>query len=679
MSTNPLLENSTLPNQAPNFSAIKEEDFLPAVKEAIKEARKNIDAIKNDSNEPDFENTVIAMEVSSERLDIITSIFYNQLYANGTDGLQNLAMEIGPLCAELSSDVAMDPVLFERVKAVYEKKDSLGLSAEQDTLITNSYKGFVRGGALLDDKGKEELRGINEAMSKLGPEYTNNVNKSSESFELVIDNEDDLSGLPQSAIDGAAHAAKEKGHDGKWVFTLDYPSYVPMITFSDKRELREKIWKAFSNRAWEGEFDNAELIKQIVTLRDQRAKLIGYKNHADYVLERRMAKSPETVMDFLQKLQDSYKPAAEEELKELQSYAKSQGLEEDLKPWDASYYSEKLKQERFEFSGEDLRPYFQMEKVLEGAFVHFSKLFNLNFKKNESYDPWHEDVVTYDVFDKDSNDFIGTLYGDFFPRTGKKPGAWKTSYRDQGLFQGKVERPVIAIVCNFTKPTGDKPSLLTHDEVSTLFHELGHAVHALLAEGEYRSLSGTNVLWDFVELPSQLQENWTYEKETLDLFAQHYETGETIPEELIKKLVDAKNFMIGMFGLRQVSLGLIDMAWHNGIPENADDVIAVEDEATKDCRLFDRFGGPTSSSFSHIFAGGYSAGYYSYKWAEVLDADAFEYFKEAGLYNQEVAHKYRQEVLSKGGSEEPDILYKRFRGRDADPDALLRRENLKAA
>jgi peptidyl-dipeptidase Dcp len=679
MSKNTLLAPSNLPNQAPNFSAIKEEDYLPAVKEAIAQARANIDAVKTDAAKADFDNTIIAMETSSETLDIITSIFYNQLYANGTDGLQELAMEIGPLCAELSSDVAMDPALFERVKAVHDVKDSLGLNAEQDTLLTNSYKGFVRGGALLGDKEKEELRTINESMSKLGPEYTNNVNKSSEAFELIIDNEDDLSGLPQSAIDSAAFAAKEKNYDGKWLFTLDYPSYGPLITYSDKRELREKIWKAFSNRAWDEKYNNAKLTEQIVTLRDQRAKLLGYKNHADYVLERRMAKSPDTVLDFLQKLQDSYKPAAEKELEELKAYAKTQGFDDELKPWDASYFSEKLKQDRFKFSGEDLRPYFQMNKVLDGAFTHFSKLFNIRFTKNENYDVWHNDVVTYDVHDSNDNSFIGTLYGDFFPRTGKKPGAWKTSYRDQGLYQGKVERPVIAIVCNFTKPTADKPSLLTHGEVSTLFHELGHAVHALLAEGAYRSLSGTNVLWDFVELPSQLQENWTYEKETLDLFAEHYETGEKIPAELIEKLVEAKNFMIGMFGLRQVSLGLVDMAWHNGVPENASDIIAVEDEATKNCRLFERFGGPTSASFSHIFAGGYSAGYYSYKWAEVLDADAFEYFKEAGLYNQDVAAKYRQEILSKGGSEDPDILYRRFRGRDADPDALLRRENLKAA
>tara|TARA_R110002124_G_scaffold129483_1_gene290919 strand:+ start:218421 stop:220457 length:2037 start_codon:yes stop_codon:yes gene_type:complete len=678
MTHNPLLTPSKLPNQAPNFPAIKEEHFLPAVKKALAEARANIDAVKNNAEPASFENTLIAMEVSSESLDIVTSIFYNQLYANGTDGLQELAMEIGPLCAELSSDVAMDPDLFKRVKAVHDVKSELNLTPEQDMLLTNGYKGFVRGGALLDNAGKEKLRDINEKMSKLGPEFNNNVSKSSEAFEMVLDNEADLAGLPQSAIDGAAHAAAEKGYTGKWLFTLDYPSFAPMVTYADKRELREKIWKAFSGRGWEGEYSNADLLKQIVTLRDERAKLLGYKNHADYVLERRMAKSPETVMEFLHKLQDSYQPAAKKELEELKAYAKTQG-QDDIKPWDASYYTEKLKQERFSFSGEDLRPYFQMNKVLDGAFTHFSKLFGLSFKKNDKYAPWHEDVVTYDVFDSKDDSFIGTLYGDFFPRVGKKPGAWKTSYRDQGLFQGETHRPVIAIVCNFTKPTADKPSLLTHDEVSTLFHELGHAVHALLADCEYRSLSGTNVLWDFVELPSQLQENWTYEKETLDLFAEHYETGEKIPAELVSKLVEAKNFMIGMMGLRQVSLGLIDMAWHNGIPENLDDIIAVEDEAIKDCRLFDRFGGPSSASFSHIFAGGYSAGYYSYKWAEVLDADAFEYFKEAGLYNQDVAHKYRIEVLSKGGSEDPDLLYRRFRGRDADPDALLRREKLKAA
>ena len=411
-------------------------------------------------------------------------------------------------------------------------------------------------------------------------------------------------------------------------------------------------------------------------LRDERAKLLGYKNHADYVLERRMAKSPKTVMDFLQKLLATYKPSAEKDLNDLQKFANEQGFDGDLKPWDVGYYSEKLKQKLFDFSSEDLRPYFQLDKVLNGVFDHFTKLFGLEFKTADNVPTWHKDVTAYEVHDKNNNKFVGLLYADFYPRSGKKQGAWKTSYRDQGLYGGKIKEPIVAIVCNFTKPTKDTPSLLTFGEVTTLFHEMGHAIHALLSNVTYSSHAGTSVLWDFVELPSQVQENWAYKKETLDLFADHYETGEKIPAELIEKVNKAKNFMIGMGGLRQASFGLMDMRWHTADPATIKDVAKFEDDATADARLFDRLAGPMSTSFSHIFAGGYAAGYYSYKWAEVLDADTFELFEENGLYDTATAEKYKQEILSKGGSEPPEVLYRNFRGRDADPDALLRREGL---
>ncbi len=681
MSDNPLLQKSTLPNQAPHFSAIKIEHYLPAVQEGIKIARANIDTIKKSAEEPTFENTIVALENSSEDLGQAASVFYNQLSSIGGDDLHALAAEIGPINASFSSDIMLDVGLFVRVESVYNRRTDLNLNTEGMTLLNDTYRSFVRAGALLDDDKKNRLREINQELSTLNPAFMQNSVKSANSFEMLIDNKGDLAGLPDSSVEAAEQAAEEKSgedksYDGKWLFTLDYPSFGPFLQYADNRELREKIWRAFTNRAWGDEFDNSDNIKNIIALKKERANLLGYDTHAHYVLEDRMAKSPETVMAFLEKLKDAYKPAAQKDLNTLKEFAEQEHGLDEIMPWDVGYYSEKLKQKLFNFTSEDFRPYYQLDKVLEGCFNHFSQLFGLTFKASDKYDTWHEDVKAFDVFDEKDNSFIGTLYGDFHPRTGKNQGAWKTSYRDQGIFRGKIERPVVAIVCNFTKPTKERPSLLTHGEVTTLYHEMGHAVHALLSDVTYRSHAGTSVLWDFVELPSQLQENWCYEKETLDQFAEHYETGEKIPEELVQKLKDSIHFMVGWGGLRQVGLGTLDMAWHTCDPANVDDIVAFEDEATKDTALFPRYGGPTSTSFGHIFAGGYSAGYYSYKWAEVLDADTFELFLEKGLYDQETAASYRDNILSKGGSEKPDILYKRFRGRDADPDALLRREGL---
>lgn len=675
--SNPLLKISDLPNHAPAFDAIKNEHYMPAIEAAIKEARSNIDAIKTNKEAPSFKNTIVAMETGSETLGQVSSVFYNQLSAVGGDELHDLAEQIGPITAAFSSDVILDEELFARVKAVHDKKDDLELNAEETMLLEDTYKDFVRGGALLDDEKKKRLREISQEMSTLSPAFMNNVSKSAEAFEMVIDNEDDLAGLPDTAREGAAHAAKEKDYEGKWLFTLDYPSFGPFLQYADNRELREKIWKAFSNRAYNDDYDNCDNVLKIVQLRHERANLLGYETHAHYVLERRMAEKPENVWDFLHKMRDAYKPAAEKDLKTLQDFAKEDGLQDELKPWDFGYYSEKLKQKLFNFSSEDFRPYLQLDKVLDGCFKHFSKLFGIRFEEaSHKYQTWHEDVKTFELYNANDDSFVGTLYADFHPRTGKKPGAWMTNYRAQGLFNGKVERPVTAIVCNFTKPTPDKPSLITHGELTTLFHEMGHAIHGLLSKVTYRSLSGTSVLWDFVELPSQVQENWCYEKETLDLFAEHYETGEKIPEELIKKLRASMTFMVGYGGLRQNSLGTLDMAWHSAVPSEITDVIAFEEEATKETTLFPRYGGPISSSFNHIFAGGYSAGYYSYKWAEVLDADTFEAFLENGLYDQDTAQKYMNEILTRGGSEHPSVLYRNFRGRDADPKALLRREGL---
>lgn len=678
MSQNPLLVVSPLRNHVPQFDLIQESHYKPAVEAAIAEARANIDKIIANPATPDFNNTIVALETAAETLGSVTAIFYNQLSAAGTDNLQALAEEIGPVQANFGSDIILNAKLFARVKAVYESAAKFDLTTEQATLLEDTYRNFVRGGALLDDAKKAELRKINEAMSTLGPIFANNVKKAAEEFELWITDENDLTGLPESARDGAAHEAEQKGKKGQWLFTLDFPSYGPFMSYAANRQLREKMWMAFSHRATSGQYDNTVNVKKIVQLRHDRARLLGYDTHAHYTLERRMAEKPENVLKFLHELKDKYRSGAMHDLEAVRHIAAADGID-DLKPWDVGYYAEKLREKTYKFSAEDLRPYFPLGKVLTGTFEHFARLFGLKFTPAPDLPVWHKDVTAYDVTDVDTGKFVGTLYADFYPREGKKPGAWMTSYRDQGLFHGKVERPVIAIVCNFTKPTQDKPSLLTHDEVLTLFHELGHATHGLLANGTYMSQTGTNVLWDFVELPSQVQENWLYEPETLAMVAEHYQTGEKIPAELIQKLRAAKNFLSGWGGLRQMGFSILDMEWHMRDPVAIADVVGFEDEVLKDCTLFPRYGGAASNAFSHIFAGGYSAGYYSYKWAEVLDADAFEAFLEAGLYDKTTAARYRTEVLEKGGSEHPAVLYRRFRGRDADPAALLRREGLDAA
>lgn len=674
-SQNPLLQKFDAKHEAPPFDSIREEHYMPAVEAAILEARANIEKIKANPENPTFENTIEAMEHASELLGMVSGIFYNQLSAAASDEMEDLAQKIGPVASNFGSDVIMDADLFKRVKTIYDAREKLNLTTEQATVLDDTYKSFVRGGALLDEAGQKKLREINEQLSVLGPDFSKNVKKSSEDFTLVIDDEKDLAGLPQSAIDAGAMEAEERDRPGQWVFTLDYPSYVPFVTYADSRILREQVWRAFSARAWGDAYDNAENILKIVSLKDARAKVLGYKNHADYVLEQRMAKNPETVMGFLKKMLTAYKPAAEKDLADLKAFAKTKGFTEDLKPWDIGYYSEKMKEEHFAFSSEELRPYFPLERVLDGTFTHFSRLFGIKFTP-ANYPVWHNDVVAYEVMDEKTSDFMGLFYADFYPRKGKKPGAWMTSYREQGVFSDGKKRPFVAIVCNFTKPTKDAPSLLTHDEVLTLFHEMGHAMHMMLSDVTYPSHAGTSVRWDFVELPSQVQENWAYTKETLDLVSGHYKTGEKIPAALIEKVNNAKNFFVGWAGLRQTNLGLLDMAWHTADPASIKDVAAFEENATKDSTLFPRLGGPTSASFGHIFGGGYSAGYYSYKWAEVLDADTFALFEEKGLYDQETAEKYRREILARGGSEDPAILYRNFRGRDADPDALIRREGL---
>lgn len=676
---NPLLYVSNLPNAAPPFDKIEESHYLPAVKSAIAMARENIAKIRDNPEPPTFENTVVALEVASEMLGYVQSIFYNQLSAAGTDALNDLAEKIGPLTSNFSSDILHDAALFARVQDLYDRRETLGLSEEGMMLLTESHEGFIRGGAALGEEGKATLRDISEKMSVLGPKFMDNAKKAQEAFELILTDPADISGLPDSITDAAKEDAKEHGHENAWRITLDFPIMIPFLQFADNRALREKVARAYADCAWQDDFDNTENIKQTLTLRDARAKLLGYENHAAFVLERRMAETAENVMTFVNRLKDGYRPAAKQDLDDLKAFAKERDGLDDFKPWDVAYYSEKLKEARFHYSSEDLRPYFPLDQVLDGALGHFAKLFGLRFEKSNAYPVWHKDVVAFDIHDERSDQFIGTLYGDFHPRTGKKNGAWMTSYREQGLFAGEIRRPVVAIVCNFAKPSADRPSLLTLSDVETLFHELGHAFHALLSDVTYASLAGTNVRWDFVELPSQVQENWVFEKETLLTFARHYKTGEPMPDDLYDKMLKAKNFMVGWAGLRQMTFATLDMRYHTTPPADIDDIAAFEDNAIKDIALFPRYAGPMSTTFSHIFAGGYSAGYYSYKWAEVLDADAFEAFKEAGLYDRETAERYKSEILTRGGTRHPAELYRNFRGRDADPDALLRREGLKKA
>ncbi len=673
---NPLLKHFDTPYGTPPFDDIKAEHFVPALEVSIESARSNIEKIKSNPKAPNFTNTIEALETCSDDLGYIAGIYYNLLSVLGSDEYQALAEDIGPMTSLFSSEVSMDADIFQRIKAVYDDKGNHDYNDVERTLLDDTYDGFVRSGALLNQEDQEKLKELNQQSSTLSPEFSNNLIKSSAEFELRITDQKDLSGLPETAIDSAQQVALEKGYEGEWLFTLDFPSYIPFITYADNRDLRETLWKAFSNRGYGGEYDNTDTLRTIVKLRNEKMKLMGYACYSDFVLEDRMAKTTKTVMDFLEKTKNIYKPAAEKDFAELKLFASETTDIENIKPWDVGYLSEKRKVALFDFSEEELRPYFPLQKVLDGTFEHFSKLFNLSFTQRTDIQTWHKNVPVFEVADKDSGDVFGVLYTDFYVRKNKRSGAWKSSFRDHGLFKGETPPAVMEIVCNFPKATKERPSLLSFNDVETLFHEMGHALHGLLGRTRYASTSGTNVLWDFVELPSQLQENWLYHPETLALVSGHYETGNPIPIDLIDKLRASKNYMNGWGGLRQTSMSLLDMSYHSIPNPDLKNITDFEDEITKDTTFFPRYGGPTSTSFGHIFAGGYAAGYYSYKWAEVLDADAFEAFLETGLYNQDTAKKYREMILEKGGSLDPAQLYRNFRGRDADPDALFRREGL---
>ena len=670
---NPLLQ----PFDTAPFSKIKNEHFQPAFLRAIEDARAEIDAITNNPQEATFENTIEALEFAGQQLDRISSTFFNLNSAETNDEIQKIAQEISPLLSEFSNDITLNEALFKRIKSVYQKMDSLNLDVEQKTLLKKKYRNFSRNGANLPVEKKKRLREIDAELSKLTLKFGENVLAETNKYQLYLTDEKELDGLPEGEKEAAAQLASAKGKENGWMVTLDYPSYIPFMKYAKNRELRKELSIAFGSKGFHNDaLDNQENVLKIANLRFERAQLLGYQTHAHFVLEERMAESPEKVHDFLNEILEKAKPAAEREFKQLADFAKDIDGIAVLEKWDASYYSEKLKQKLFDLDDEKLKPYFKLENVIDGVFKVAEKLFDLSFEEVFDIDKYHEDVKTYRVYDGDEN-FISLFYADFHPRPGKRGGAWMTSYKSQWKRNGENVRPHISNVCNFTPSTKSKPSLLTFNEVTTLFHEFGHGLHGMLADTKYPSLSGTSVYWDFVELPSQVMENWCYEKEALELFAKHYETGEVIPMELITKIKESATFQEGMQTLRQLSFGLLDMSWHGIDPTNITNVKKHEDEAFEGTKLYpDTPETCMSTSFSHIFQGGYSSGYYSYKWAEVLDADAFAYFKEKGIFNKEVANKFRENVLSKGGTENPMVLYKRFRGSEPKVEALLERAGL---
>ncbi len=676
MIQNPLLKPFLARDESVPFDEIQVEHYLPALEAAIAQAQDKLSALRSNPAPAGFENTIVALEESSELVDRIASIYGNLEVAHADDAHQAIAKEFYPKLSSFSSDVSLDSQIFARVKAVHDRRQELPLNPEQAKLLEKTYLSFTRNGALLDEKGKTRLREIDLELSILSPKFSENVLKATNAFELWITDSKELAGLPDSALEAAAHAAEQKGGKGQWLFTLQAPSYMPLVTYADNRELREKAWRAYGSKSFGDAHDNQETILRTVTLKHERAKLLGFETHAAYVLAERMAKNAKTVHEFMTGILKVSKNAAARDLDEVRTFARETAGITEVKPWDLSYFSEKLKEQKYAFNEEQLRPYFKLENVVAGVFEHAKRLYGLQFKEANEVKPYHPDVKTYEVLDAEGC-YLSFFYTDFFPRKTKKPGAWMTSFREQGIWSGTVKRPHVSIVCNFTQPTPTKPSLLTYDEVRTLFHEFGHALHGMLSQCSYRSLGGTQVYWDFVELPSQIMENWVGEKESLDLFARHYETGEPIPAELVEKIKRAQKFQSGWMSLRQLQFGYLDMAWHSTDPTQIQDVDAFEVRATAETRLIEKIPGTNAScSFSHIFAGGYSAGYYSYKWAEVLDADAFEFFKEKGLFDPEVARSFRVNILEKGGTEHPMELYKKFRGREPDATALLRRDGL---
>ena len=668
---NPLLMESTAPFGAPQFDKIRNEHYLPAFEAGIAEAKAEIDAIVANEEEPTFANTIEAMEYSGQTLNTVAGIFYNLMEANTSDEMQEIAEKVSPMLTEYSMYVSLNAPLFERVKAVYEKRDELGLDADQMRLLEQNYMGFVRGGANLSDEDKALYSKWAEELSLLTLQFSKNVLAATNAYTLHVTDSTELAGLPEYVKTMGAEAAAEKGLEG-WAFTLDYPSFSPFLKYSTNRELRKQIWTAYNTRAIGGDFDNTENVKKIIDLRIKMANILGYETFADYALEDRMAKNRTTVNQFVKNLLEPSLVYAKKDIADVYKYAKKNGFEgKELMPWDFSYWSERYQEAEYALSAEELKPYFQLESCIDAVFGLATRLYGISFAELNDVPVYHEDVKVYEVKDADGR-HLALFYADFFPRASKRGGAWMTSFREQSIQNGVEYRPFISIVCNFTKPTADTPALITHDELTTFLHEFGHALHGIFAEGRYTSLTGTNVSRDFVELPSQIMENWAFEPEYLNSFAKHYQTGEPIPAELIEKVVAAKNYLAGYAQVRQLHFGYLDMAWHSLTELPATGTVEFEQNTLAPYAMMPSVEGAAfSTSFSHIFSGGYSAGYYSYKWAEVLEADAFSLFKEKGIFNTEVAASFRENILSKGDSEDAAVLYRNFRGHDPQPEALM--------
>ncbi len=673
---NPFLRESSAPFGAPEFDKIRNEHYLPAFEQGIAEAKAEIDAIVANTDEPTFENTIEAMEYAGQTLNGVASVFYALMEANTNDEMQQIAEQISPMLTDYSMYVSLNAPLFEKVKAVYEKKDELGLDQDQLKLLEDNYKSFVRGGANLSDEDKELYSKWSGELSLLTLQFSKNVLAATNAYVLNITDEADLAGLPEFVRTMAAETAAEKGLEG-WAFTLDAPSYSPFLKYSENRQLRKDIWTAYNTRAAGGEFDNTEIVKQIVDLRIKMANILGYETYADYALEERMAKNKITVNEFIKDLLEPSMEFAKKDVADVYAFAKKNGFEgSKLESWDFSYWSEKYQQAEYSLSAEELKPYFQLESCIDAVFGLASRLYGISFKELDDVPVYHEDVKVYEVKDADGS-HLALFYADFFPRASKRGGAWMTDFRGQSIRDGVEYRPFITIVCNFTKPTADAPALITHDELTTFLHEFGHALHGIFAKGRYPSLTGTSVSRDFVELPSQIMENWAFEPEYLNSFAKHYQTGEPIPAELIEKVVAAKNYLAGYGQVRQLHFGYLDMAWHSLTELPAEGTIEFEQKTLAPYAVMPSVEGVAfSPSFSHIFAGGYSAGYYSYKWAEVLEADAFSLFKEKGIFNTEVSNSFRKNILEKGGAEDEAVIYRNFRGHDPEPQALMEKLGL---
>jgi len=673
---NPLLQPFKGIHQTAPFSQVKIEHYLPAFETAIGEAKNEIQEIIDNPVAADFANTIVALDMAGDRLDRIKSVFFNLNSAETSDQMQAIAQEIAPRLSDFGNDITLNEKLFARIRAVFNARESLNLNTEETTLLEKSFRRFVRSGANLNDTNKEKYREITKELSQLGLKFQQNALAETNAYELLITDQNDLSGLPDSIVDMAAQTAKSKEKVG-WLFNLQYPSYIPFMKYAANRGLREQMFRASSSRGNHGnEFDNNAVIKRFVQLRLEKANLLGFKTHAEYKLQERMAETPEKVIQFLDDLHLKSKPFASKEFLEVQDYAAKLGFEGTIQRWDWGYYSEKLKSEKYDFTDEEVKPYFQLEKVIEGVFLLARKLYGLHLKENTSIEVYHPDVTAYEVLDE-NDQFVAVLYLDFFPREGKRSGAWMTDYRSQSNVNGSQVRPHVSLVTNFSKPTENAPSLLTFDEVTTFLHEFGHGLHGMLSQCQYPGTSGTSVYWDFVELPSQVHENWAYEKEWLDLFAVHYQTGEKMPSELVQKIQKAQNFQAAYMMERQLSFAILDMAYHNRAQPFTGDLKEFEMQAIASTDLFEPVEGSVqSTSFSHIFSGGYDAGYYSYKWAEVLDADAFSLFKEKGIFDRTTADSFRRNILEKGGSQHPMILYKAFRGQEPTAAALLKRNGL---